>query len=327
MELHAAELFSDDAEDTGVNSLDDRAAWLATRATGIGGSDSAAILGLDPYRSPLEVWASKINPANDDDDDDPDDTAAAWGHRLEGVVLQEYARRTGRDVKHDGTMLRSRRYPLMMATLDGVQMIGGAASFPEVKTTALGKLWAERGETLNGERVPVHVQVQVQHSLLVTGAELATVVAFLLPERKLVHYDVLANKAFQGVLVERLTAFWRDHVQTGKPPRPIGRGAEFDVLAKLVPDEGEVIWLSESYAALLDQDAKLAAQAKAAKAGRKLIKSQLMYALGDAHQAILPDWRSIERRQIAPKATSCEACGHETPRNPYTRLFYLKGRR
>src|SRR4029453_2197485 len=37
--------------------LPDRAAWLAARREGIGGSDAAAALGLSPYRTPLELYA------------------------------------------------------------------------------------------------------------------------------------------------------------------------------------------------------------------------------------------------------------------------------
>ena len=30
------------------------------RSSGLGGSDIAAIVGLSPYRSPLDVWAEKV---------------------------------------------------------------------------------------------------------------------------------------------------------------------------------------------------------------------------------------------------------------------------
>ena len=36
-----------------------RAEWLAARKAGIGGGDAAAIIGLNPFSSPLTVWADK----------------------------------------------------------------------------------------------------------------------------------------------------------------------------------------------------------------------------------------------------------------------------
>ena len=37
-----------------------REEWLESRRHGIGGSDASAILGLNPYVSPLKVYADKI---------------------------------------------------------------------------------------------------------------------------------------------------------------------------------------------------------------------------------------------------------------------------
>lgn len=34
--------------------------WHEERKKGIGGSDAAAVLGMDPYRSPLAVYYDKI---------------------------------------------------------------------------------------------------------------------------------------------------------------------------------------------------------------------------------------------------------------------------
>ncbi len=36
-----------------------REEWLATRKQGIGGSDAAAAVGLNPYKSQLELWLEK----------------------------------------------------------------------------------------------------------------------------------------------------------------------------------------------------------------------------------------------------------------------------
>lgn len=37
--------------------------WLAVRRTGIGSSDAAAAVGLNPYMSPLELWLDKTGRA------------------------------------------------------------------------------------------------------------------------------------------------------------------------------------------------------------------------------------------------------------------------
>ena len=37
----------------------ERDKWLAVRQSGIGGSDAAAAIGLNPYKSPLSLWMEK----------------------------------------------------------------------------------------------------------------------------------------------------------------------------------------------------------------------------------------------------------------------------
>ena len=38
----------------------ERRAWLEARRSGVGASEIAAILGLDPFRGPLDTWLSKV---------------------------------------------------------------------------------------------------------------------------------------------------------------------------------------------------------------------------------------------------------------------------
>ena len=42
-----------------------RAAWLEGRRRGIGGSDVAAVLGLNPWKTPLDVWNDKLGLSED----------------------------------------------------------------------------------------------------------------------------------------------------------------------------------------------------------------------------------------------------------------------
>jgi hypothetical protein len=57
------------------------------RPWGIGGSDIAAILGISPYRSAVEVWLDKVNQAKANEL--PDALPMRLGHFLEPFVVQE----------------------------------------------------------------------------------------------------------------------------------------------------------------------------------------------------------------------------------------------
>ena len=88
-----------------------RAEWLAARKAGIGGSDAAAIIGLNPFSSPLTVWADKTStdePQEDSeserhDGDDADDRARRTAHgrviaRRAHAQLRRFFRRGRRRV-------------------------------------------------------------------------------------------------------------------------------------------------------------------------------------------------------------------------------------
>lgn len=69
---------------------------IVERKTYVGGSDLAAILGANPYRTQYEVWAEKVGLFTRTDAEQSE--AAYWGTVLEPVLVQEYARRTGRAI-------------------------------------------------------------------------------------------------------------------------------------------------------------------------------------------------------------------------------------
>src|SRR5262245_47569975 len=75
----------------------DREVWLAARLTGIGASESAAVLGESRWSSPLKVYAEKIGVIEHDPDEQLE--AQYWGSRLERIVADEFSIRTG--IEHE----------------------------------------------------------------------------------------------------------------------------------------------------------------------------------------------------------------------------------
>jgi putative phage-type endonuclease len=62
--------------------------WLAVRKLGIGSSDAAAAVGLNPYKSQLELWMEKTGRDESLPKLDPQDeeSPAYWGNILEPIV-------------------------------------------------------------------------------------------------------------------------------------------------------------------------------------------------------------------------------------------------
>lgn len=72
--------------------MTNRIEWLKARQKGIGGSDVAAILGINPYRTPLDIYREKTTEITEDQ---APSEAAYWGTQLESIVAQEFSKRTG----------------------------------------------------------------------------------------------------------------------------------------------------------------------------------------------------------------------------------------
>lgn len=83
-------------EEKEVAAAEKRLDWLKERQKGIGGSDVAAILGVNPYKTPLDVYYEKTAEIVEDK---PQSDAAFWGSTLEDIVAKEFAARTGMKVQ------------------------------------------------------------------------------------------------------------------------------------------------------------------------------------------------------------------------------------
>jgi len=147
--------------------------WLAVRKQGIGSSDAAAAVGLNPYKSQLELWLEKTGrdtglPKTDPDDED---SPMYWGNVLEPIVAWHYSKRTKNKVRRINAVLQhpDPELPWMLANIDREVIGADDVQILECKTAGIN------GARLWKEGVPEYVQLQVMHQLAVTGKQAADV--------------------------------------------------------------------------------------------------------------------------------------------------------
>jgi putative phage-type endonuclease len=183
--------------------------WLAARRAGIGGSDAAAVLGLSPWSSPLDVYLAKIGEAVD-----PADTPAmAWGRRLERVILDAYVEQAGVSVDAPVgvyRLLRSSTRPWQIYSPDAM----ADDRLVEIKTARTSEGWGEPG---TGD-VPDVYAIQVQHGMAVTGLPRCDV-AVLIGGSDFRVYTVERDDALIADLIAAEASFWR-RVEARDPPPP-----------------------------------------------------------------------------------------------------------
>lgn len=259
--------------------------WLAVRKQGIGSSDAAAAVGLNPYRSQLELWLEKTGRDGNLPKIDPQDeeSPAYWGNLLEPIVAAHYTKRTGNRVRRINAVLQhpDPERAWMLANIDREVTGASDVQILECKTAGIN------GSRLWKEGVPEYVQLQVQHQLAVTGKAAADV-AVLLGGQHLEIHRIERDEALIARLVQLEKQFW-DYVESDTPPPADGSESAELALRCLYPeDHGQTVdftqdrTLSAAFTDLVSVRQSIAEFEKL----EALFKQTIQQAMGDASKAI-----------------------------------------
>ena len=208
----------------------DRDQWLKVRKGGIGSSDAAAAVGLNPYHSQLELWMEKTGraPVAPPGDGGADDLSPMyWGSLLEPIVAAHYTRRTGNRVRRINAVLQHPEHPWMLANIDREVMGAPDVQLLECKTAGIQGAWLWR------DGVPEYVQLQVQHQLAVTGKQAADV-AVLLGGQELQIFRIERDEELIAQLITLEREFW-GYVERDQQPPADGSDSADRALRALYP--------------------------------------------------------------------------------------------
>lgn len=203
-------------------------AWRDFRATGLGGSDIAAIMGISPFRTALDVWLEKTGRQAPQDISNVE--AVYWGTVNEAAVADRWAR------DHPECIVRRLNATLVgrpdwkRANLDRMVVEGGMPSVLEIKTAS-----AFKSEEWAGG-VPPYYLTQVTWYLAVTGWDMAHV-AVLIGGNDYREFDVPRDEEDVRAVTEAATDFWDNYVAKDVMPEVVGADAQ--TLAGLMPQRGE----------------------------------------------------------------------------------------
>ena len=243
--------------------------WLAHRKKAIGGSDAAAILGVNAYSSPYSVWAEKLGKTPPVEDNE----AMRLGRDLEDYVAKRFTEKTGKKVQRENAIIYNREFPWAHANID--RRIVGEDAILECKTTSVLNL----GKFKNGE-YPDNYYVQVMHYLAVTGAKKAYLAVLVLGKEFLV-FEIERDEEEIAALMKTEEMFWQ-FVQNGTPPGVDGTKATTEAIAAVYPrSTGETMSLSHLDLDLKRRDA-LKAQIKDLQSLVDEIENNIKACMGEA---------------------------------------------
>jgi len=286
----------------------DRAAWLAARKRGVGASEAAAVLGLNPYCSPLEVYLRKTGELPDV----AENAAMRWGTKLEEAIAQAYTEETGEPVEAQ-PLVRSDEWPWMFATVDRLSAGGRVVEIKNVGAR-MAEQWGDPGT----DDVPVPYLLQVNHQLAVTGRRFADL-AVLIGGSDFRIYPLERNNRLIDAMVAAERAFW-ERVERRQPPEPDwGHASTPALISALYAPTGPQVELPEAALAHLLAYQRAGDEEKAAHDAKEMAKARIMLAMKDATCAVFPDGTKVRRCLVRRKE-------YVVPAGEYTRFSVHKPR-
>jgi putative phage-type endonuclease len=186
----------------------------------IGGSDVAAVLGISPWTTPLQLWERKTRPALEGGEHK---AVFKRGHRWESVVAEMLVERleaNGHKVEIVGQNKRyedpQRRY--LAAEIDFELRLDGEREITNVELKTVHPFKASEWGREDTDESPVWYTAQAMHGLGVTGRS-RCLVAPLFGADEIRTYPIVRDDETIEAMRARCAAFWQ-LVETGVRPDP-----------------------------------------------------------------------------------------------------------
>ncbi len=238
----------------------------------IGGSDIAGILGISPWKTPLDVYLDKVQPRVEITD--PDKLRVLnRGKRLEPYVIDLLSEETGLEIVRRGERYLDRELGFIAAEIDAEAASGENI---EIKTVSpfKAKEWGEE----QSDEIPLHYAAQAMHGLMVTGRDVC-VFGVLIGADDFRLYRIERDDATIAGIREKEVEFWQ-RVNDKNPPEPSAVSDIFRLFG--TKDSGMAIEASESIQADLLALKSLKGDAKNIEGLIALRESRIKIFMGDA---------------------------------------------
>ena len=266
-----------------------REEWLKVRKLGLGGSDMAAVLGLSPWRSPIDVWLDKTSDTVEEKESEP----MYWGNVLEEVVAQEFAKRSGYKVRNNNFTLQSEEYPYLLANID--REIVGIDAGLECKTAN-----AFKANEWDGDNVPDAYYIQCQHYMAVTG-KASWWIAALIGGNTFVYKEIKRNDEVIQAIIDTGAAFW-ELVESNTMPAPDDTKQCENALKKLYQkSNGQSVELPANYGNMIIDYLEIKNQLSELETKKRGIENVMKDFLKDNEKATYGEhfvsWKSTKPRE------------------------------
>ena len=289
-------------KNTGIKYLS--AEWEMERhKLGIGGSEAAAIAGMNPYSSAFTVYWDKVGKGK------PVDVSESMrqGSDLEEYVAKRFCEQTGKKVKRYEYMLQSKKYPFMLADVD--RFVVGENAILECKTSLNRDSYSYE----DANNIPAYQLIQCLHYMVVLGVKRAYLATLIFgKDFKVVEINASDFTEDMQSLIEIERRFWEENVLKEIPPVPDGSDKSTKIILEQYPlanDELPVVDLM-CYSAKLHRLSELKKEIAELTDEKTEIENQIKATMGKAtvgeYDIFRITWKNRESTRFDSNALKAE---------------------
>lgn len=261
------------------------------RSRFLGGSDVAAILGISPYRTALDVYLDKVEGRR------PDDPAKAQifrrGARMEPYILDLLIEEHGIQIAARGNRYQDKELPFLAAEIDAESTSGENIEVKSANQFA-AKNWGAEWT----DEIPVYYAAQGMHGMMITGAE-KTLFPVLIGSDDFRVYKLDRDEETIAGIRSKELEFW-ERIQRRDPPPATSVG---DIMRLFEKDDGGSVEASEEMVSIFHQLKQIEARIKVDEADVEELEKQIKLYLGE-HSTLkfgaktLLTWKSQDTKRF-----------------------------
>lgn len=258
--------------------------WLERRKLDITSTESSALFGMSPYATNFEIWHQK---KSGNSGEFKTNERMSWGNRFEAAIAHGIAEEQGWEIEplKDYWRIPSLR---IGSSFDYVITNLGEPVHLEIKNVdyfAFKQGWIKHEDgTLEA---PEHIEMQVQHQMLVSGFKRSYIGALVGGNQGIV-IERLRDEPVISAIQARIAEFWASIESNTAPPAIMPEDADAVIALNQYARPGKVLDASNdaSLTDLVEQFRAAKKQEKEADETANVLKAQILELIGDSEKVL-----------------------------------------
>lgn len=285
--------------------------WLDLRSIDLTSTDVAALFGLSPYKTAFELWhekrAGEVVQIADND-------RMKWGRRLETVIAHGIADDQGWVVRPFKEYMRLPEHRIGSSfdfrVIRGESIQPPADAILEVKTVDF--LAFRDGWTIDEGLIeaPPHIEIQVQHQMLVSGLRRAYI-GVMVGGNRIEVLERHADDAVHAGILARASEFWQSIADNRAPDPVMPDDAQAVIRMHQFAEPGRVLDArgDARIATLLSEYHRLRRESADLSELADVMKAELLQMIGEAEK-VITDVGTVSAGMVGPTTVTYERKGY-----------------